>query len=154
MRGEVIGLSTLRLIKKNGTGIGFALSATDLMNVLHRFYPDAKFGAPPGTISASAAATENPAQAQVASESQAAVSTTAQTPPTEGTGTIVITSDPDGAEIFMDEKFSGDARATLRPSVGPHVIVSKIPGRADWRRTLEVVKGNKASLKAVLGPAS
>ena len=38
-RGEVIGLNTQKLIKKNVTGIGFALSSADLLAVLHRFYP-------------------------------------------------------------------------------------------------------------------
>jgi S1-C subfamily serine protease len=36
-RGEVIGINTQKLIKKNVTGIGFALSATDLLDVLRRF---------------------------------------------------------------------------------------------------------------------
>ncbi len=35
MRGEVVGLNTLKLIKKNTTGIAFALSASDLLDVLH-----------------------------------------------------------------------------------------------------------------------
>jgi S1-C subfamily serine protease len=39
-RGEVIGINTQKLVKKNVTGIGFALSATDLLEVLHRFYPN------------------------------------------------------------------------------------------------------------------
>jgi serine protease Do len=56
MRGEVTGVSTLKLVKKNVAGIGFALTATDRMNVLHHFHLDAKFGEPPETISASAAA--------------------------------------------------------------------------------------------------
>jgi len=29
----------LKLIKKNTTGVAFALSASDLLDVLHRFYP-------------------------------------------------------------------------------------------------------------------
>ena len=64
-------------------------------------------------------------------------------------GTVSITSDPDGAEIFVDEKFFGDAPATLRLPVGRHSIVLKIPGHADWHRALEVLKGNKTTLKAV-----
>ncbi len=41
-RGEVIGINTQKLIKKNVTGIGFvARSATDLFDVLHRFYSNA-----------------------------------------------------------------------------------------------------------------
>jgi hypothetical protein len=39
MYGEVIGLNTLKVIRKNVTGIGFALSAGDLLNMLRRFYP-------------------------------------------------------------------------------------------------------------------
>jgi hypothetical protein len=38
-RGEVIGINTLKLEKKNVTGIGFALSASDLLSVLQHFYP-------------------------------------------------------------------------------------------------------------------
>jgi len=38
-RGEVIGINTQKLVKKNVTNIGFALSATDLLKVLHSFYP-------------------------------------------------------------------------------------------------------------------
>jgi len=34
MRGEVVGLNTLKLIKKNTNGIAFALSASDLLDVL------------------------------------------------------------------------------------------------------------------------
>jgi S1-C subfamily serine protease len=36
-RGEVIGINSQKLIKKNVAGIGFALSASDLLEVLHRF---------------------------------------------------------------------------------------------------------------------
>ncbi|HEX7698808.1 MAG TPA: trypsin-like peptidase domain-containing protein [Candidatus Acidoferrum sp.] len=39
--GEVIAINTQKLIKKNVTGMGFALSASDLLEVLHRFYPNA-----------------------------------------------------------------------------------------------------------------
>jgi S1-C subfamily serine protease len=50
-RGEVIGLNTQKLIKKNVTGIGFALSSTDLLAVLRRFYP---FLAPSSTVTTAA----------------------------------------------------------------------------------------------------
>ena len=39
LRGEVIGINTQKLAIKNVSGIGFALSATDLLKVLARFYP-------------------------------------------------------------------------------------------------------------------
>jgi S1-C subfamily serine protease len=37
--GEVIGINTQKLIKKDVNGIGFALSATNLIAVLQKFYP-------------------------------------------------------------------------------------------------------------------
>jgi serine protease Do len=37
--GEVIGINTQKLVKKNVTGISFALSSSDVLEVLHRFYP-------------------------------------------------------------------------------------------------------------------
>jgi hypothetical protein len=39
VRGEVIGINTQKLVRKNVTSIGFALSATDLLTVLRSFYP-------------------------------------------------------------------------------------------------------------------
>src|SRR5262249_337550 len=141
----------LKLIKKNSNGIGFALSASDLLTVLRRFYPTAKFPAPEETVSASAATTtENSAQVPAVSEASAHPSLTLQPPHPHRTGTGIIISDPDGAEIFVDEKFFGDTPATLKLSAGTHAIVLRIPGYFDWRRTLEVLKGNKSSLKATL----
>jgi serine protease Do len=40
-RGEVIGINTLRLNKRDTAGVGFALSASDLIAVLRQYYPDA-----------------------------------------------------------------------------------------------------------------
>jgi hypothetical protein len=52
-----------------------------------------------------------------------------QIPTAEGTGTVNVVSDPDGAEIFVDDKFYGDAPATLRLPVGTHSILLKWPHR-------------------------
>jgi S1-C subfamily serine protease len=40
-RGEVIGINTLRLNKKDTAGVGFALSASDLIALLREYYPEA-----------------------------------------------------------------------------------------------------------------
>ena len=37
--GEVIGINTLKLERRSVSGIGFALSSTDLLSVLRKFYP-------------------------------------------------------------------------------------------------------------------
>ena len=146
-RGEVIGINTQKLIKKNVTGIGFALSSSDLLEVLHRFYPNVASqsqGTVPATIQP--AASESTASAEP--------SNTSSTAPPEGLGTVAISSEPDSAEIFVDEKFYGNTPATLKLPAGRHAILLKFPGHADWHRTLEVLKSSKLSLKAVLDPQS
>lgn len=144
-RGEVIGINTQKLIKKNTTGIGFALSSSDLLEVLRRFYPHV---APASRRTATGAsqpiATETSDSAQPSNTSSPAVP--------EGVGTVTVSSDPDGAEIFVDNKFLGNAPATLKLPAGSHAIVLKFPGRTEWRRTLEVLKSSKTSLRATLEP--
>jgi serine protease Do len=143
-RGEVIGINTQKLIKRNVTGIGFALSATDLLEVLHRFYPDVTLAYHGTTQVARPAAT---------AETSEPLKTSSSSLP-DSVGTVSISSDPDGAEIFVDEKFHGNTPAMLKLTTGSHAIVLKFPGHADWRRTLEVLKSSKTSLKATLDPAS
>jgi hypothetical protein len=72
----------------------------------------------------------------------------------EAFGAVSISSDPDGAEIFVDDKFHGNTPATLRLSASSHAVLLKLPGHADWRRTLEILKSSKTSLKAALDPSS
>ncbi len=142
-RGEV----TQKLIKKNVLGIGFALSATDLLEVLHRFYPNLA-PANHGTTQAA-----RPTILGDSGEFSEALKT-ASPFIADAVGTVSVFSEPDGAEIFVDDKFLGNAPATLKLPVGPHSILLKFPGHADWRRTLEVLKSSKTSLKAALDPIS
>lgn len=148
-RGEVIGINTQKLIKKNVTGIGFALSATDLLEVLHRFYPNAV-----PRIEKTSAATPGSANLSESFDSSANSSSNASLfAASDAVGAVSISSDPDGAEIFVDDKFHGNTPATLKLPAGSHAIILKFPGHADWRRTLEILKSSKTSLKAVLDSA-
>ena len=142
-RGEVIGINTLKVVKQGVHGIAFALSSSDLLDVLHRFYPVLSPSSPQGGSepSTTAVAEESP------SDEPSDVSP--QTAPA-GAGTVIISSVPDGAEIFVDEKFHGNTPATLRLPTGSHAIVLKFPGRTDWKRTLEVLKSSKVTLRATL----
>jgi S1-C subfamily serine protease len=145
-RGEVIGLNTLKVIRKNVTGIGFALSAGDLLAVLRRFYPD--LASPPR---ATASTESNPETdgAIVETSTAPSSSTVVATPSSEGFGTLTITSDPDAAEIYVDGKFHGNTPATLRLPAGSHTVLLKSPGLPDYSRTLDVLKSSKLTLKAV-----
>jgi S1-C subfamily serine protease len=145
-RGEVIGINTQKLIKKNVTGIGFALSSTDVLEVLRRFYPE--FVAPAAPVAQLGSQGSN----GEGSPSTGPLSPVAGAAP-DGVGTVVITSEPDGAEIFVDDKFYGNTPASLKLTAGSHVIVLKFPRQADWRRTLEVLKSSKTTLKATMDPA-
>src|SRR6267378_4039983 len=98
-RGEVIGINTQKLIKKNVTGIGFALSATDLLEVLHRFYPNSV----PLIVKTSSAAPGSPTPTE--SLDSPANSNASLFAAPEALGTVSISSEPDGAEIFVDDKF-------------------------------------------------
>jgi serine protease Do len=117
---EVVGINTGKIVRKDVQNIGFALSSTDLIEVLHRFYP---------TVSAT-----NSAVTQAA----------------DGFGSVTISSDPDGAEVYLDGKFVGNTPATLRLPIGPHTVQLKLPGRTDWQRSIEVPKDSQLNLKAQL----
>ncbi len=143
-RGEVIGINTLKIIKPGVHGIAFALSSSDLLDVLHRFYPDVSASTTERVSAVRPAAAEEPEADEPAIPAPEASS---------GAGTIIISSVPDGAEIFVDEKFHGNTPATLRLPTGSHAIVLKFPGRADWKRTLEVLKSSKVTLRATLDRA-
>jgi len=43
MQGEVVGMSTQRLVRSGINGVGFALSAEDLLSVLKKFYAKQAF---------------------------------------------------------------------------------------------------------------
>jgi PEGA domain len=83
-----------------------------------------------------------------------AASNTPQSAAPEAFGTVAISSDPGGAEIFVDDKSSGNTPAILKPPAGSHAILLKFPGHADCRRTREVLKCSKVSLGASLEPIS
>jgi serine protease Do len=128
-QGEVIGINTQKLIKKNVTGIGFALSSTDLLNVLHRFYPDTQ---------------------SVAEKLSSPVTADAEVPTSvssKGKGTVIII-EPEDAEIWVDQNFVGSVPATLKLSAEKHLIVVKIPRQPDWIRTLTVLKDSQVTLNA------
>jgi serine protease Do len=173
-RGEVIGINTQKLIKKNVTGIGFALSATDLLEVLHRFYPNTSSlsaSESAGSLSPRVAAHDNSASSTLSVGSTAR--NDGKTPPDSisplsgpqpagapsepfasqlprGFGTVAITAEPEDAEIYVDEKFIGNAPAKLKLAAGSHIVVIKAAGFAEWKRTLEILKDSQVTLKPVL----
>ncbi|HTG30557.1 MAG TPA: trypsin-like peptidase domain-containing protein [Methylomirabilota bacterium] len=139
-RGEVIGINSQKLIKKNVAGIGFALSASDLLEVLHRFYPTGPKSNEGIAASANAKLPSGSSMINTAASAQSA----------PGFGITEIASDPDGAEIFVDDKFVGSCPATLRLSEGAHTLTLKSPHHADWQRSITVLRDGVVTVKATL----
>jgi hypothetical protein len=138
----VIGINSQKLIKRNVTGIGFALSASDLLEVLHRFYP---VGPNPSESIAASASTKLPSGVSM-------MNTAASSQILPGFGITEITSDPDGAEIFLDDKFVGTSPATLRIAEGTHTLILKSAHRTDWTRSINILKDSSVTVKATLNP--
>lgn len=128
-RGEVIGINTQKRFTEHGTnavddrplqGIALALSSSDLLQILRRFYPNTASSAPASAVE-----------------------------PT-GTGGVTISCESPGAEIYVDGKFVGQTPSTIPLTTGTHHIVIKATGKKEWERDLEVVKDSQLSLHPVL----
>jgi S1-C subfamily serine protease len=141
-RGEVIGINSQKLVKKNITGIGFALSASDLLQVLHRFYPPAPKPAENVSVYPE---TKLPTGASL-------VNTASGTQNSPSLGLTVVTSEPDGAEIFLDDKFVGTTPASLRIPEGNYHLVLKSVHHSDWSRSINILKDSTVTVKATLEP--
>jgi S1-C subfamily serine protease len=127
-RGEVVGINTQKVVKTDVSGIGFALSSSELLAVLHRFYPNAA----PLAERLSALDTVDSASASGVASKNAY-------------GTVVL-SQPEDAEIWVDQVFVGNVPATLKLTAGDHLIVVKVRGHRDWIRNVNVLKASRVSL--------
>ena len=65
-------------------------------------------------------------------------------------GTIEVRSTPDGAEVYADGAFIGNAPATLKLAPGQHTIRVTQSGFKEWSREIAVQAGSEAHLSASL----
>jgi S1-C subfamily serine protease len=126
-RGEVVGINTQKLVKKNVNGIGFALSAGDLLAVLRRFYPE------DGSATEKLSVPSKTRELSSASLSQIDVG-------------VVVISDPKGAGILVDKQLVGFVPAELTLPAGPHTIIIRRAGQVDVMHTISVLKNSRVSL--------
>lgn len=68
----------------------------------------------------------------------------------EAIGTVGVNTTPDGAEVYADNQFVGNAPATLKLKSGKHTVTVKMSGYKDWSRDLTVEPGSDAHLTATL----
>jgi PEGA domain-containing protein len=66
-------------------------------------------------------------------------------------GTVTVSSDLAGAEIYLDGKFVGQTPSTLSMGAGTHHIEVKAEGKRSWERDLEVLGESQVTLRASFG---
>jgi S1-C subfamily serine protease len=114
-RGEVIGISTQKVTRKNVSGFSFALSAGDLLSVLQKFYHDE-----PIKLSASAAPTRRDSS---------------------GVGFVVVPG-PTGETVSVDGERVGLSPVTLILSSGFHTLSMTCRGHVPRTETIKVLEGS------------
>jgi hypothetical protein len=65
-------------------------------------------------------------------------------------GTVEVHSTPEGAEVYVDGAFVGNAPATLRLAPGQHTVRVTQSGFKEWSREIAVQAGSEAHLSASL----
>jgi len=66
------------------------------------------------------------------------------------TGTVNVTSNPDGADVYADGQFVGNSPAVLKLKPGKHTVTLKLSGYKDWSREITVESGSEVRLTATL----
>ena len=75
---------------------------------------------------------------------------TAPPAPAEATGTVSVTTNPDGADVYVDGEFYGNSPATLKLRPGKHTVGVKMSGYKDWSRGISTESGSESHLTAAL----
>jgi len=63
---------------------------------------------------------------------------------------VKISSDPEGADVFLDGSFVSSTPAVLRLKAGTYKVAVKMSGYADWEREIKILPGAEVNLNAKL----
>lgn len=69
---------------------------------------------------------------------------------TEAIGTVQVASNPDGADVYADGAFVGNAPSSLKLAPGKHTIRVTQAGYKEWSRDVTVQAGSEIHLNATL----
>lgn len=125
--GEVVGVNTLGLGDLGPQGLNFAIYSSEILGSLKKNFQYE----PPYLIQAAETTGE----------------------PTQGPGQKVITeitSEPTGAEVYLDGVFTSSTPSKLSLSIGEHSIRVSRPGFKDWERRIAVDAGSSKTVNAIL----
>ncbi len=66
------------------------------------------------------------------------------------TAKVMISSEPTGADIYVDGNFMGNAPSLIDLPPGSHAVRVEVKGQEPWSRTVSLTAGSKVTLQAVL----
>ena len=142
MQGQVIGITTSRPVSKDTNGIGFALSATELIRILRNFYPEQQ------TTTEKLAAQSNSAEKnepQKSPETPMSKDKPSKPKPdsstTLGFGTVDIL-EPRSAMVRVDGSTRGYAPLSLNLSAKLHIVTVIPPDGGAWQLHFVTVVAN------------
>src|SRR5262249_27976108 len=69
-------------------------------------------------------------------------------------GTLIVTSDIEGAEVWVDGQKKDNAPTVIQMPVGPHVVEVKKEGIAPWRQEVTISAGQQQKVAAGLAAAA
>lgn len=69
---------------------------------------------------------------------------------TAKTGTVKVTSEPNGADVSVDGSFVGNTPAQLKLAPGKHRVQINLEGFSEWTREIEVSAGSELTLTGTL----
>jgi hypothetical protein len=75
-------------------------------------------------------------------------------PSANAVGTVDLSTNPDGADVYVDGQFNGNSPATLKLKPGKHTIRVSMAGYSDWSRDISTDAGSSVHLTATLQKAS
>lgn len=70
----------------------------------------------------------------------------------EAFGTILLSSDVEDAEVYVDGMFVGNAPSNLKLKAGVHVIEVRSSGYPSYRKEIRVLENSEVSIRAKLKP--
>jgi PEGA domain len=63
---------------------------------------------------------------------------------------VMVSSEPSGADIYVDDNFMGNTPSLVQLAAGSHAVRIEAKGRKVWTRTISLTAGGKATLQAAL----
>jgi hypothetical protein len=91
-----------------------------------------------------------PAEPSMTKPAEAVSSTPAASVAPSSKGTVTVSSVPDGADVYVDNNFVGNAPATLKLAAGKHTVKVQQDGYKAWTKDVSVLADSEANLKASL----